>query len=112
MGNFIIGKLLRWLGGRLDGYRTNIAGIGMILTGVAGLVGYMFPDIEGLPKMDVDAALMSISGGFGLIGIGGKLEKGKRATADEMAALRTQVQAMVERKTASEPYFGPMHDGH
>jgi hypothetical protein len=75
MGNLVIGRLLRWLGGRLDGYKTTIGGVGMILSGLAGLIGYMFPDNPNLPKMEINDVLLTITGGFAVLGIGGKLDK-------------------------------------
>ena len=77
MGNLIIGKLLRWAGGRLDGYKTTIGGIGMIATGLAGLIGYVFPDQPDLPRMDLDEVLALMAGGFAVLGIGGKIEKAR-----------------------------------
>jgi len=81
MQNFLIGKLLRWIGKRLDGYRTVIGGVGMILSGIVGLLGYIFPDNPDLPKMDLDHILAVISGGFIAIGLGGKAEKVKNEIA-------------------------------
>ncbi|MFA7098191.1 MAG: hypothetical protein WC383_17125 [Gammaproteobacteria bacterium] len=81
MGNIIIGKLLRFVGRRLDGYKTTIGGVGMILSGLAGLIGYMFPDQPDLPHMDIEQALLTISGGFAVLGLGGKAEKVKAAVS-------------------------------
>jgi hypothetical protein len=75
MGNFFIGKILKFLGGKLDGYKTKIGGVGLILTGLAGAIGYMFPDQEGLPKADIELVLGVISLGWVYIGNGGKQEK-------------------------------------
>lgn len=78
--NYLIGKLLGWVGRRLDGYKTLIGGIGLMLVGVAGLIGRMFPD-QGLPAMEVGDALEAIAGGVAVIGLGGKAEKIKAAMA-------------------------------
>ncbi len=59
---------------KLDGYKTTIGGIGMILTGIIGLAGHYFQD-QGLPNMEIDTALTTITGGFAVLGIGGKIEK-------------------------------------
>jgi len=75
MQNFLLSKLLRWTGRKLDGYKTTIGGVGLILTGLAGLLGYVFPDQEGLPKMDVETVLTTVSAGFVALGFGGKAEK-------------------------------------
>jgi len=81
MGNIIIGKIIRAIGRRFDGYKTTIGGVGMILTGLAGLIGYMFPDQPDLPRMDIEEALLTISGGFAVVGLGGKAEKVKDAVS-------------------------------
>jgi hypothetical protein len=81
MGNLIIGKILRAIGRRFDGHKTTIGGVGMILTGLAGLIGYMFPDQPDLPRMDIEEALLTISGGFAVLGLGGKAEKVKGAVS-------------------------------
>ena len=78
MQNFLIGRVLRWSAGKLDGYKTLIGGIGLVLTGLVGLLGYMFPD-QGLPTQDLDTALTTIASGFAVIGLGDKLEKTKDA---------------------------------
>jgi len=87
MGTFFITKLIRFVGMKLDGYKTTVGGIGMILTGLMGIIGIMFPDVEVLPKnMSLDESIILISGGFGVIGIGGKMEKTKRALETENKA--------------------------
>lgn len=75
MGNFFIGRLLRFIGGKFDGHKTTIGGIGLILSGLAGLLGYAFPDVEGLPKSDIETVLTTIAAGFAALGLGGKIEK-------------------------------------
>lgn len=81
MGNMLIGRLLRLVGAKMDGYKTAAGGIGMILLGIAGLLGQAFPDQQGLPKMEIDDSLTLIAGGLGVLGIGGKLEKTKAAVS-------------------------------
>jgi hypothetical protein len=81
MGNLVIGKLIKWLAGRLDGYKTIIGGVGLILSGLLGLIGYMFPD-QGFPAMDIEDILATIAGGFAVLGVGGKLEKAKSERPD------------------------------
>ncbi len=80
MKYFLFGKLLRYLGRRLDGYKTLIGGSGLILTGVLGLAGHMFPD-QDLPKMEIGEALGAVSLGMTALGLGGKAEKIKKAMA-------------------------------
>ena len=64
---------------RMDGYKTIVGGVGMILVGILGLMGNYFPD-QGLPALDLEAALTTIASGFAVLGIGGKLEKSTVAT--------------------------------
>ena len=66
---------------RLDGYKTIIGAMGMILTGIIGLAGHYWPATS-LPAMELDAALTTITGGFAVLGIGGKLEKNTLAQKD------------------------------
>ena len=77
MGNFVIGRLLKWFGRKLNGYRTTLGGLGFILLGLAGGIGYAFNDIEGLPRMDIELILGFVSLGMAIIGGGGKQEKTK-----------------------------------
>lgn len=72
--NGLLASLMRWSGGRLDGYKTRIAGIGLALVGFAGLIGQMYPD-AGLPKMAFSECIDSILIGLGIVGVGHKLEK-------------------------------------
>lgn len=74
MQYFLTSKVVRFIAGRLDGKKTIIGGVGMILLGLAGIVGWLWPD-TGIPPMDFDKAAGYIVGGFGVLGIGGKIEK-------------------------------------
>jgi hypothetical protein len=58
----------------LDGYKTTIGGIGLVLLGIVGMIGHYWPDSQ-CPPMDIDKAMGMIAGGFTALGIGGKLEK-------------------------------------
>ena len=72
------------LWGFLDGYKTKIAGVSSLLTGLAGVVAQLAPlvdkhdaaalfaFIKGLPA---DQSWMMLIAGLGLLGIGHKLEK-------------------------------------
>jgi len=95
MKNFILMRLLKYAGGKLDGKKTYAGGIGKILvglgtmiSGIVALIGIAFPD-QGLPAMDLETALGLIAGGFyaissGLegIGIGHKIEKSAGPTIE------------------------------
>ena len=71
---FITEKIIGFAAGKLDGKKTIIGGLGMIFLGLAGGIGHFYPD-SGLPKMPFDEAAGYVVGGFGLLGIGGKLQK-------------------------------------
>lgn len=78
MQEFFLTRILRWAGSKMDGYKTRISGVAMILGGNIGLIGIMFPD-QGLPQMSVEGAIGLITGGLAVLGIGGKTEKIKTA---------------------------------
>lgn len=78
MKYFFLDKLLRFGAGRLDGYKTTIGGIGLILSGLVGLLGHLFPE-QGLPQMELETAFTTMAGGFVALGLGGKAEKLKVA---------------------------------
>jgi len=71
---FFLGKLLAWAGRKTDGYKTKVGGVGLILTGLVGLLGHLYPD-QGLPTMEIESALTTISLGVTALGLGGKAEK-------------------------------------
>ena len=55
----------------MSGWKTWAAGIGMILSGIAGLlVGF-----SGDGEINLEANLALITGGLGLIGVGHKIDK-------------------------------------
>lgn len=74
MKNFLLNKLLGWLGNKLNGYKTYLAGGGFILLALVGCAGKLFPD-QGLPEMDWDTIGTHFSGGMALFGVGHKMEK-------------------------------------
>jgi hypothetical protein len=67
---FIFGRLFR----KLDGYKTTIGGVGMILSAIVGVIGHYQPS-TGLPAMPLDSAWITLSGGFAVLGLGGKAQK-------------------------------------
>ena len=75
---FFLGKLLALLGRKTDGYKTKVGGVGLILTGLVGLLGHLYPD-QGLPAMELESAITTVSAGFVALGLGGKAEKLKAA---------------------------------
>ncbi len=78
MKNWLVDKLLGFVGKKLDGYKTKIGGVGLILVGVVGVIAKLFPD-QGLPEMDLDAAIASIAAGVAALGLGHKAEKTRAA---------------------------------
>lgn len=102
--NKIIEFILKLLGNKLDGKKTAIGGvaliltgIGAIITGVLGLTRKMFPDMSDLPDMSIDECWTSlviggttIGAGFSALGLGGKQEKAKRAVQDQTIVIEKQ----------------------
>jgi len=88
MKDFILVRILRLLGARMDGYKTYagaigkvLAGVGTLISGIIGLIGIAFPD-QGLPKMEMESALalisagvFAMSSGLASYGVGKKFEK-------------------------------------
>lgn len=74
MKNFFFNKITGYAGKKLDGYKTIIGGVGLILTGVVGIIGHMFPD-SGLPAPEFEFIMGQFSLGFVALGLGGKAEK-------------------------------------
>ncbi|MGD9687241.1 MAG: hypothetical protein AB7U43_09755 [Desulfobacter sp.] len=58
----------------LDGYKTYIAGIGLIASGIAGIIGHYWPD-AGMPNYEPTKALDTIAMGLMAIGVGRKMDK-------------------------------------
>jgi hypothetical protein len=76
MQNFILTRLLKWIAGRLDGYKTIIGGAGFFLAGILGTIQLMWPDLipdAGTPS--IDSVLTLFAAAFGAWGIGHKIEK-------------------------------------
>lgn len=79
MQNFILTRVLRFVGRKMDGKKTYFAGTSAILIGVAGLFRVMFPEAIQAPDLTLEQSLGSIISGLAMLGIGGKLEKTKKA---------------------------------
>lgn len=83
MKNFIITQLLRWMGKKLDGHKTQIGGVGSILLGILGIIGIMFPDVK-VVDYNLEFSLGLIAAGFTALGLGGKIEKVKNVVEEEV----------------------------
>ena len=88
MNNFILVRIIRLLGEKMDGKKTYagaigkaLVGLGTLISGIVGLLGIVFPD-QGLPKMELEPALglisagvYAMSSGLSSYGVGKKIEK-------------------------------------
>jgi hypothetical protein len=76
MKNLFLGILFKFIGKKLDGYKTKIGGIVSILTGILGIIGNIWPDLTTV-QLSTETSLGFIAAGFTALGLGGKLEKVK-----------------------------------
>jgi hypothetical protein len=74
MYNWMMDKTIGFVAHKLDGKKTLIGGVGMILFGAVGMIGHYWPDL-GLPAMEFDKGANMIISGFVVLGLGGKLQK-------------------------------------
>lgn len=109
--NWILKMILNFGGKRLSGYKNQIGGIGLILTGIGAIITaltggirIMFPTITELPEMDMKTVIetftggtVSVSLGFATLGIGHKMEKQKAAIIEQTQAILTQNNLIVVR---------------
>jgi hypothetical protein len=96
----------------LDGYKTKVGAVGMILLGlvlclysVVGMIGGLFPD-QGLPTMTLDEGFTLLAIGWGIVtvgytalGIGGKMDKQTAALKEvppDMEAAVTRLKCQIE----------------
>ncbi len=76
---WFLNLIFKGVANKLNGYKTTIGAVGLILIGVTGLIGTYFPDTH-IPAMDTDTALGYIAGGFTALGVGHKIEKNTSIT--------------------------------
>lgn len=74
MKYFLTEKAVGFFARKLDGKKSIIGGVGMILLGLAGAIGHFYPDL-GLPQMPFDEAAGYVVAGFSVLGIAGKIAK-------------------------------------
>ncbi len=75
MKNFLLTRILVFIGGKLSGYKTYIGGAGGVLYGILGLMAIAEPK-AGIPvNVDAQTAIGLITGGIAAIGIGHKGQK-------------------------------------
>ncbi|PKN60667.1 MAG: hypothetical protein CVU53_01870 [Deltaproteobacteria bacterium HGW-Deltaproteobacteria-11] len=103
MKNWLIGKILGLVGRKLDGYKTKIGGVGLILVGVTGIIAQIFPD-QGLPTMDLETSLGSIAAGVAALGLGHKAEKTRAEVARTVAVpAELDVREVTPAEAVKEP---------
>jgi hypothetical protein len=78
--NWLKDKAFAFLGKKLNGKKTYLAGAGFMLLGVCGCVGKLFPD-QGLPEMEWDMIGGYFTAGMTAFGLGHKAEKILATTA-------------------------------
>ncbi len=76
MKDLILNFLFKFIGKKLDGYKTKIGGIVSILMGILGIIGVIWPDLTTV-HLSTETSLGFIAAGFTALGLGGKLEKVK-----------------------------------
>ncbi len=104
MKNFFLMKILALIGRKTNGYKTKIGGVGLILSGLTGILGIIYPD-QGLPQMDLDASIAMIGLGMTALGLGGKAEK-QTAAIETQNDLVKQQNELLERDTSREGLRG------
>lgn len=77
--NWLLTKVLGFVGKKLDGYRMKIGGIGGILFGLVGAINIMFPGTIPGVELSVNEVVGYFSGGFAVFGYAGKLDKNTAA---------------------------------
>ncbi len=82
MKSWLISRALKFISRKLDGHKTQIGGVGLILLGIAGIISNTFPELDLPMKADLDIYLTYLAGGFTALGIGGKVEKNTKAVRE------------------------------
>jgi len=83
MKNFILVRILRYIGGKFDGHKTRIAGLIPFLHATISLIGVIYPEYA-TGEADLEQIIAEYTGAFGIWGIGGKLEKTKAVLKEKV----------------------------
>ena len=74
MKNWLIIRILKWIGNKTAGYKTKVAGTCSILYGLLGAVNLLWPDTTSI-NMTFEEVSAYVLGGLTALGIGGKLDR-------------------------------------
>ena len=75
MQNWIITKILSFIGQKLNGYKTKISGLGFFLLALLGGIRVIFPDQTQFPDIGYQGVIAAASTGMAAFGIAGKADK-------------------------------------
>jgi hypothetical protein len=89
MENWIIGRILTWIGNALSGYKVYITGAASILIGITGIIGLIFPNPK-LPVMTVPEIEAAFVAGGLAFGFGHKMDKNTAAIDRQTEVIATQ----------------------
>jgi len=106
--NWIITKGVRWVGSLFDGYKTKIGGAGLILTGIVAAINLIWPGaVPGMPDMDIDQIIGSITGGLIAIGLGSKIDKNTAAVLAAQPPADWRAPDAVQQQIITTPDIDP-----
>jgi hypothetical protein len=75
MKNFFLVKIIQWIGRKLDGSKTIIGFILLILQGILGFFRVMWPELAMTIPQDIDGVINKFGEAFIGLGIGHKVQK-------------------------------------
>jgi hypothetical protein len=80
INNFVIFRILKYIAGKFDGYKSFIAGLGSFIGGVVYIMGAVWPSVSEITMIpgDYEKGFGLIVGAFTVWGIAGKIEKAKK----------------------------------
>lgn len=112
MQNFIIVRILRVIGGKFNGYKTILGGIGFFCLGILQGLPLLIPDIATITGTEgnLTLSMASFTAAFAAWGFGGKLEKNKKAVEEQtrtIKAMRLPTTETVEPEEQAGGYRKP-----